>query len=70
VRQQLWDTVQVCGTPEKSKISTVADRCLLSVPTVITGGDRSMEISAPTQRIIVPLFFEGQLISVALIIHT
>jgi chemotaxis protein CheX len=53
----------------KSKISTLADRCLLSVPTVITGGDYSMETSAPTQCIIVPLLFEGQPIWVALIIH-
>jgi chemotaxis protein CheX len=54
----------------KSKISTLADRCLLSVPTVITGESYSMETSTATAGIIVPLLFEGQPIWVALIIHT
>jgi chemotaxis protein CheX len=54
----------------KSKISTLADHCMLSVPTVITGQDYSMETSEPTQGVIVPLLFEGQPLWVSLIIHT
>ncbi|MGA2430516.1 MAG: chemotaxis protein CheX [Candidatus Acidiferrum sp.] len=54
----------------KSKISNLADHCMLSVPTVITGQDYSMETSEPTQGILVPLLFEGQPLWVSLIIHT
>jgi chemotaxis protein CheX len=54
----------------KSKISTLADHCMLSVPTVITGADYSMETSEPTVEIVVPLLFEGQPLWVCLIVHT
>ena len=54
----------------KSKISTLADHCMLSVPTVITGADYSMETSEPTVGIVVPLLFEGHPMWVSLIIHT
>ncbi len=54
----------------KSKISTLADHCMLSVPTVITGDSYSMDTSAPTETITVPLLFEGQPIWVSLLIHT
>jgi chemotaxis protein CheX len=54
----------------KSKISTLADHCMLSVPTVITGGDYSMETSDPTEVVLVPLLFEGQPLWVSLVIHT
>jgi Chemotaxis phosphatase CheX len=43
----------------KSKISTLADHCMLSVPTVIAGADYAMETSEPTEVVIVPLLFEG-----------
>ena len=54
----------------KSKISTLADHCRFSVPTVITGDSYSMDTSAPTETITVPLLFEGQPIWVSLLIHT
>ncbi len=54
----------------KAKISTLADHCMLSVPTVITGADYSVEASEPTEGILVPLLFEGQPLWVSLIIHT
>jgi len=54
----------------KAKISTLADHCLLSVPTVITGENYSLETSEPTERIVVTSTFEGQPIWVSLIIHT
>ncbi len=54
----------------KSKISTLADHCMLSVPTVITGGDYSVEASEPTELVLVPLLFEGQPLWVSLVIHT
>lgn len=54
----------------KSKISNLADHCMLSVPTVITSADYSMETSEPTKGLVVPLLFEGQPLWVSLIIHT
>lgn len=54
----------------KSKISTLANHCMLSVPTVITGADYSMETSEPTEVVLVPLLFEGQPVWVSLVIHT
>ena len=54
----------------KSKISNLADHCMLSVPTVITGADYSMETSEPTEGATVSFVFEGQPIWVTLVIHT
>ena len=53
----------------KSKISTLADHCMLSVPTVITGADYSVESSEPTEVVLVPLLFEGRPVWVSLVIH-
>src|SRR5438552_684506 len=54
----------------KSKISNLSDHCMLSVPTVISGEDYSMETSEPTEGVTVALTFEGEPLWVALIIHT
>jgi chemotaxis protein CheX len=54
----------------KSKISNLADHCMLSVPTVITGENYSMETSEPSGGLLVPLLFEGEPLWVSLIIHT
>jgi chemotaxis protein CheX len=54
----------------KSKISNLADHCMLSVPTVITGQDYCVEASPPTEGIVVALLFERQPLWVSLIIHT
>jgi CheY-specific phosphatase CheX len=54
----------------KSKISNLADACTLSVPTVITGDNYSMDTPNPSDGVTVPLLFDGQPLWVALIIHT
>ena len=54
----------------KSKISNLADHCMLSVPTVISGENHSLETSAPTEGVTVALKFEGQPIWVSFIIHS
>ena len=54
----------------KSKISNLSDHCMLSVPTVISGEDYSLETSEPTEGVTVALTFEGEPLWVALIIHT
>jgi hypothetical protein len=53
----------------KAKIGNLGDRCLLSVPTVITGADYSMEISEPRESVSVALAHEGEPIWIALITH-
>jgi len=53
----------------KSKISGLADHCMLSVPTVISGEDYSMEPAQPAESINVCLNLNGQPLWVSLIIH-
>jgi chemotaxis protein CheX len=53
----------------KAKISSLADHCMLSVPTVITGGDYSMETAEPAEGITIALTMDGSLIWVALVTH-
>lgn len=53
----------------KSKISGLADHCMLSVPTVISGEDYSMEPAQPAESINVCLNLSGQPLWVSLIIH-
>jgi chemotaxis protein CheX len=54
----------------KGKVSTLADHCMLSVPTVITGEDYSMSIGEPSEGVTVALTFDGEPIWIALIIHS
>ena len=54
----------------KAKISTLADRCLLSVPTVISGGDYFMHTLPPSECLRVAFDYEGDVIWVLLTIHT
>ncbi len=42
---------------------------MLSVPTVITGGDYSMETAEPTEGVTVALTMDGSMIWVALVTH-
>jgi chemotaxis protein CheX len=54
----------------KSKITNLADHCLLSVPTVITGEDYAMQTAEPSDETNVALRFEGSPVWVSLIIHS
>jgi chemotaxis protein CheX len=54
----------------KAKVSTLADHCMLSVPTVITGEDYSMETAQPTERIVAALIHQGDRVWVTLTVHT
>lgn len=54
----------------KSKISTLADHCMLSVPTVIAGEDYSMSPLEPTQGVTLSLVYEGEPVWVSLLIHS
>jgi chemotaxis protein CheX len=54
----------------KSKISSLADRCMLSVPTVIWGEDYVMQTVQPTDGYQVVLSYKSAAIWFSLIIHT
>lgn len=53
----------------KSKISNLADRCLLSVPTVIRGEDYVLQPVNFNEAITLVLSFEGDPVWISLIIH-
>lgn len=50
----------------KAKIDGLQDKCLLSVPTVITGGDYHLHSLAVGNRIELPFLFEGESVWVGL----
>ena len=54
----------------KAKLEGVQDRCMLSVPTVITGGDYQLHSLAVGDRIELPFLFEGEAVWVGLEIRT
>ncbi|HTT34019.1 MAG TPA: chemotaxis protein CheX [Methylomirabilota bacterium] len=53
----------------KSKISTLADHCLLSVPTVISGEDYTLQALQPVQSFVLALRHESEKIWVSLLVH-
>jgi len=72
--EQMWDAIgeianMVAGN-FKNKLTGMADRCMLSVPTVITGSDYSCRSMADTGPLEVNLAFEGAAITVAVEIHS
>jgi hypothetical protein len=54
----------------KNKLTGMADHCMLSVPTVITGGDYAFHSLADAGSLEVMFLFEGSALSVALEIHS
>jgi chemotaxis protein CheX len=70
IKDALGELCNMVAGNFKAKISTLADRCMLSVPTVITGEDYSMETAEPSERVIVALTYEGETIWVALTVHS
>lgn len=69
---EVWDALgeisnMVAGN-FKNKISGLGDGCMLSVPTVITGGDYNLR-SLVNEEIRIVLLFEGQPLVVSLEIH-
>jgi chemotaxis protein CheX len=68
--QQLWDaTGEICNMVAgnfKNKLSGVSDSCMLSVPTVITGGDYTFHSLADGSELQIHLSFENLPMVVAL----
>ena len=54
----------------KAKITSLADACMLSVPTVITGADYSMEMAEPNEGMTASFVLDGNVIWVALVTHS
>ena len=54
----------------KSKVTSLADHCMLSAPTVIWGEDYVMQTLLPHQGYQVVLSFEGEPLWFTLVIHT
>ncbi len=71
---ELWDAVgEVCNMTAgnfKNKITGLGDACVLSVPTVITGGDYSLHSFANAGALRAVLLFEGEPVVIALEIHS
>jgi chemotaxis protein CheX len=53
----------------KAKISNLADHCMLSVPTVISGEDYWLQTSSPAEQFQIPLTYQGERVWVSLTVH-
>jgi chemotaxis protein CheX len=53
----------------KSKISHLADHCMLSVPTVISGADYYLQATSSTESFQLPLKYESEMVWVSLTVH-
>jgi len=68
-RDALGEICNMIAGNFKAKVSNLADHCMLSVPTVITGEDYSMETPEPSEGATLAFTFDGEPVWVALIIH-
>jgi len=53
----------------KSKVTNLADRCMLSVPTVISGEDYTLQMMPPTEGFNMVLSLGGEAVWFSLVIH-
>lgn len=72
--QQMWDAIgeianMVAGN-FKNKLAGMADGCMLSVPTVITGSDYNCRSMADTAPLEVAFQFEGAPVLIGLELHS
>ena len=71
---QLWDaTGEICNMVAgnfKNKLTGGSDKCMLSVPTVISGGEYTFHSLADAGTIEILMTFENQPIVIALEIHS
>jgi chemotaxis protein CheX len=71
--QEMWDAVgEICNMVAgnfKNKISGMGDGCMLSVPTVITGGDYSVH-SMVNENLRTVFLFDGNPVVLTLEVHS
>lgn len=69
-----WDAIaEICNMVAgnfKSKLSGIGDRCMLSVPTVITGENYQLRSLADEEVVETVLMFEGEPIWIRLELHS
>jgi chemotaxis protein CheX len=74
LEQQRWDALgEICNMIAgnfKDKLTGIGCRCLLSVPTVITGGDYRVHPLAGSHSVDVHLLFENRPIELLLEVHS
>jgi len=70
---EVWDAMgEICNMVAgnfKNKISGLGDGCMLSVPTVITGGDYNLR-SPVNEEFRTVLLFEGEIVVLSLEVHS
>ena len=69
-RDALGELCNMIAGNFKSKITGLADACMLSVPTVIAGEDYSMDTAEPADGATIALVYEGENIWVTLVTHS
>lgn len=69
-RDALGELCNMVAGNFKGKVSTLADQCMLSVPTVITGEDYSLSPLDPAEGVTIALTYDGEPIWISLIMHT
>jgi chemotaxis protein CheX len=69
-RDALGELCNMIAGNFKGKISQLADQCMLSVPTVISGEDYSMSPMSPSKGLTCALGFEDERIWVSLVIQS
>jgi chemotaxis protein CheX len=67
VNDAIGELCNMVGGNFKAKIPSLADHCMLSVSTVITGENHALQSAEPSESLHVPLVFEGAQIQVSLI---
>ena len=68
-RDALGELCNMIAGNFKGKINQLADQCMLSVPTVISGEDYSMSPLNPSDGLTIALRYEGETIWLSLVIQ-
>jgi len=70
IRDALGELANMVAGNFKAKIANLADHCMLSVPTVITGEDYCLEAVDPYSCIRADFDYDGNALHVSLVVHT
>jgi len=69
-RDALGELCNMVAGNFKAKVSSLADACMLSVPTVIAGEDYSMDTAEPAEGVTIALVYENENIWITLVTHS
>jgi chemotaxis protein CheX len=72
--REMWDAIgEICNMVAgnfKNKVGGLAEGCMLSVPTVITGGDYRLHSMAHEEALHIAMAFEGAPVIISLQVHS